>query len=97
MYKIKKEGSEDNDETEAEILENDALNLIRDKYKRSYAYGVRIKNVLKGLMIHIINITIVAVSYKLDINLINWVFFSLNLISFGMFLRSVNSPHNLKN
>ena len=74
-------------------MEDDATSLIRDKHKRSFEFAMRIKIVVKGVMIYLINCLIVTVSYKLDINLINWVFFSLNLINFAMFIRSTNQKN----
>lgn len=86
-----------NNKKAIENLEENASNLIRDKHTRSYDYAMRIKIVVKSVMIYIINVIIVTVSFKLDINLINWVFFSLNSVSFAMFIRSTNSYKNLRN
>jgi len=87
MYQNKKEV--------AQLTEQCKSNL-RDQYaKATYYYG-RVENIVKGLFIYVVMITMIAIHALIETNIINWIFFILNAINLAMMIRGNKGIKYLK-
>ena len=71
-------------------------NVLRERYIKYYYTLVRIKNFFGNLIIVAVLGVLLYFIGKADTNLINWIFFSLNVINFAIMAKNDNKPSTNK-
>ena len=80
----------DDDTMSSSQMTNKCREDIRDRYEKSWYYYIRVRNVINQYLIMIVLLISLFFLGKAQTNLINWVFFSLNIIMFGFIAKADN-------
>jgi len=87
MYRQKKEIAR---------LEEDIKNSIKDRYEKLVYYYGRVDKIVKSIAIYSILIFMIYLHSTIEVNLINWMFFMLNLVNFAFIIRGSKSLEHLR-
>lgn len=77
-------------------LEEQCNASLKDQYGKALYYYKRVENIVKGLIIYVVLLLMIYVHTTIEINLINWVFFTLNVINAALFIRGTESLKYLR-
>ena len=80
----------DDDTMSSSQMTNKCREDIRDTYGKTWYFYIRVKNVISQYFIMIVLVISLFFIGKAQTNLINWVFFSLNIIMFGFIAKTDN-------
>jgi hypothetical protein len=63
---------------------------IADEYTKATYYYNRMKTVIHGSFIYLIVFSMLVLQFKVQTNLINWIFFTLCMMNFALLIRGSN-------
>jgi len=71
-------------------------NNLNDQYTKLFYYLARVKTISKGLIIYALIIFMIFIHSKLETNIINWIFFTLQMINFALIVKGTSSLSDIK-
>lgn len=69
------------------LLEDYCSNQIRDNYGKAHYYWLRTQRFVMGAIIYLILVFMVSLQYWIEQNIINWVFWTFNILNFALMIR----------
>jgi hypothetical protein len=83
-------------EGEVDKLQEECTKSFKKNYKRLTYYMQRVQNIIKGLIIYALMVFMVFIHKDLETNIINWIFFSLNMINLALIIRGTSTMNDIK-
>ena len=77
-------------------LQDHCTNSFRDKYDKFHYYYKRTDKIIKGVIIYVMMMSMIYLHTFIQINIFNWVFWTLNVINFALLVRGTKSISYVK-
>jgi hypothetical protein len=84
------------DKKEVMNLQEYCSNQIKDNYGKAHYYWLRTQRFIMGAVIYLILIIMVGLQYYIEQNLLNWIFWILNVVNFALMIRGSKQVKYLK-
>jgi len=70
--------------------------MLKKNFAKATYYLNRVQNIVKGILIYALMVFMIGIHIRLETNLFNWVFFSLNMINLALIIRGTNTIKEIK-
>jgi hypothetical protein len=84
------------DKEKSDKMVQEATDGMADDFKRTSYYLGRVKRIMKGVLVYSIIIAMCVVQINMQTNLLNWLFFVLNIINVVIMISGAHSRTSLK-
>jgi len=77
-------------------MTEDCSIMLKKNFAKATYYLNRVQNIVKGILIYALMVFMIGIHIRLETNLFNWVFFSLNMINLALIIRGTNTIKEIK-
>lgn len=81
---------------EIDKMSTQCSNSLYDQHQKFFYYLGRVKTITKGLLIYGLIVLMIYLHTNIETNVINWIFFSLQMTNLALIIKGMNSIKEIK-